>query len=65
MSRVLSHSYSARDTAGTYLPARTGSLIRFTARGGSATWSIMALENGPSIDSCTPGYLRAEDGWLH
>lgn len=60
VSRVLSHSYSARDIAGAYL-LRIGSLIRFTARGG---WprSIMALENGPSIDSCIAGYLHVEDG---
>lgn len=27
--------------------------------------SIMAVENGPSIDSLAPGYLHVEDGWLH
>lgn len=41
-----------------------GLYARFTARGGRPR-SIMAVENGPSIDSCTPGYLHVEDGWLH
>lgn len=64
VSRVLSHSYNARDThGGTYLLYRRP-YARFTARGGRPR-SIMAVENGPSIDSCSPGYLHVEDGWLH
>lgn len=65
VSRVLSHSYNARDThGGTYFTYR-GSLTRLDGR----PRSIMAVENGPSIDSrtrratCTSrmdGFIRRE-----
>lgn len=67
VSRVLSHSYNARDThdaAAVPTLLYRQPYVRFTARGGRPR-SIMAVENGPSIDSCTPGYLHVEDGWLH
>lgn len=73
VSRVLSHSYNARDThdgVPTYFiparrrgaPYRRPLTLGFTAPGGRPR-SIMAVENGPSIDSCT-ARLPARRGWM-
>jgi hypothetical protein len=63
VSRVLSHSYNARDTHGpcSHLGVRACRCgLRFTVLTQGPLWRV---EEGRNIDR--RGYLRADDGWLH